>query len=218
MSGNIESVPDRRNVGAYDARMVSRIRRLHRILGLALVVPCLLWAATGLVFHIKPGYAGAYASLKPRTLPLGPEPLVTPQPGWLEVRHLRTSLGDHLLVRTADGWQHLDPATLQPAPPPPEERIRRLVEEAIAADPGRYGTVTGHDGEAFVTSTGVRITFDWDSLSLSQYGRDTAWIDRLYRIHYLQWTGIPWIDRPFALAGLVAIVGLAALGVVIAFR
>ena len=66
------------------------------------------WAATGFVFFLKPGYAGAYAQLEPRWLALDPATaVVAPQPQWLETRHVRTVLGDHLLVRTVTGNLHL---------------------------------------------------------------------------------------------------------------
>ena len=87
-----------------------------------------------------------------------------------------------------------------------------LVAAAIAVDPERYGTIVRRDGESFVTTTGVRVGFDWQRLMLSQEGHDTRRIDRLYRIHYLQWTGVPAIDRPFALLGLAGLVALAIVG------
>jgi uncharacterized iron-regulated membrane protein len=43
-----------------------RVRNLHRIIGIALLLPFFGWAITGMVFFIKPGYAGAYEILTPR--------------------------------------------------------------------------------------------------------------------------------------------------------
>jgi hypothetical protein len=194
-----------------------RVRRLHRVLGLVLVLPIVLWAATGLLFHLKPGWDEAYAPLALPAQPLAGALAVPEGAGWLEVRGLRTSLGAHWLVRTRDGWQHLD-AELQPFPEPDEARLRALVDEAISSDRARYGEITGREDGAFVTTTGAHVELDWASLRLSQRGRDTDRIDALYRVHYLQWTGVPGFDRPFALAGLVALVALALLGLRLARR
>ncbi|HKQ60281.1 MAG TPA: hypothetical protein VJS92_03285 [Candidatus Polarisedimenticolaceae bacterium] len=194
-----------------------RVRGLHRILGLVLLLPILGWAATGFVFFVKPGYAGAYESLRVRRHPLE-------RPEWLETRTLRTALGDHLLARTESGWTHLDPATLAPLPLPDETGIRRLVEDAIATNRVRYGDVVsvvrddGSPPSATVrTSTGVEIQLDWSGLELQQSGRDTRRIDGLYRIHYLQWTGVRTLDRVLGAAGLASLLLLAALGVRLAF-
>ncbi len=45
---------------------MSGTRRFHRLLGLVLLLPILGWAATGLVFFTKPGYAQAYAGIQIR--------------------------------------------------------------------------------------------------------------------------------------------------------
>ena len=54
-----------------------------------------------------------------------------------------------------------------------EAALRRLVDDALAADPGRYGRVARFDGDTAITETGVRVTVDWPRLRLSQSGRDT---------------------------------------------
>jgi hypothetical protein len=195
----------------------ARTRRWHRALGLALSLPLFLWALTGLLFHWKPGWSEAYAPLALPARPLAGTLAIPKDAGWLEVRGLATSLGEHWLVRTSAGWQHLD-ASLAPFPEPDETRLKGLIEEAIAVDPARYGHVTGREDGEFVTSTGAHVALDWSSLRLSQRGRDTDRIDALYRVHYLQWTGIPAIDRPFALAGLAGLVALALAGLRLARR
>ena len=140
-----------------------------------------------------------------------------PDPGWLEARTLRTVLGNHLLVRTSDGWSHLDPATLRPRPLPGDADLRALLGDAIAADTARYGRIAslerGDGGTASATTTtGVAIDLDWRTLSLSQSGRDTRRIDALYRVHYLQWTGIAAVDRALGVIGLVSLLALAVFG------
>ena len=68
-----------------------KARTLHRFIGLILLLPFLAWAATGFVFFLKPGYAGAYEILMPRTYPLDRAASITPDPGWLEYRYFRQS-------------------------------------------------------------------------------------------------------------------------------
>ena len=46
------------------------IRTLHKIIGLLLFVPLVIWAMTGAVFLIKPGYEQAYEKLVVKTYPL----------------------------------------------------------------------------------------------------------------------------------------------------
>ncbi len=199
-------------------------RRWHRRLGLLLLLPFCGWAATGLVFFLKPGYAGAYAGLQPKWLPLTKEaPSVAPRADWLEARRVRTVLGDHLLVRTAGGRLHLHAATGEPFAVPPAEDVTRLVDDALTADPQRYGHVRralpGAPGEpAFETTTGVHVTLEWSTLELSQRGHDTDLLDALYRVHYLQWTGVPAVDRAVGLVGLVGLLVLTALGLRLALR
>lgn len=191
-----------------------RTRRLHRALGLLLTLPILLWAATGLLFHVKPGWEGAYAALAPVAQPMSGTLAIHPGADWIELRALRTSLGEHWLVRTPAGRLHLDSAG-KPFPRPPGERLAAWIDEALASDPERYGRVLApdpDDADGFVTTTGVHVGLDWESLRLSQRGPDTARIDALYRLHYLQWTGVPALDRPLALLGLAGLGALALLG------
>ena len=189
-----------------------------------LVLPMVGWAVTGFVFFVKPGYGGAYELLTVKTYPLeGAAPIglglenQAELRSWLEYRVFRTILGEHLLVRTAAGWQHLSPRTLRPMPAPSDEEVRRLVTDAFAANPPRYGTITRVDSGAISTDTGVEITLDWNRVSLQQRGRDTDRIDRLYKVHYLQWTGNKGIDRVLGFVGLVLVLVSTALGVRLAF-
>ncbi|MEW6212613.1 MAG: hypothetical protein AB1631_30085 [Acidobacteriota bacterium] len=191
----------------------TKARRLHSIIGLTMLLPFFGWALTGFVFYIKPGYAQAYESLQPRLYPLADSPQVKPDPAWLEFRLVKTALGDHLLARTQDGWMHLDPATMRLRDQPTEEEIRRLVTDAFSINPQRYGQIERIEDKTVFTTTGVRVNIDWNRLSLQQRGRDTDRIDLLYRIHYLQWTGIAAIDKTIGPAGLILVILLAILGV-----
>ena len=193
-------------------------RALHRALGITMLLPLLAWAVTGAVFFIKPGYGGAYESLAVRTYPLTAPVSVPPAADWREVRYLKTVLGDHLIARTESGWKQLDPATLQERPAPTEAEVRTLVSDAFTVNPERYGQVATIDGPVITTDTGVRATFDWNRLSLSQRGRDTDRIDAIYRVHYLQWTGVESLDKVLGGLGLLLMIALSGFGVRLLFR
>src|SRR5262245_42243824 len=189
-----------------------RIRKLHRAIGLVMLLPLFGWAITGLIFFLKPGYEGAYESLQPKTYPMEGQITITPNPAWLEVKYFRTILGNHLVVRTSEGWEHLDPTTLKLNNKPSTDEMKRLMNDAFTKNPGRYGQIVEITGEKVTTNTNVRVTVNWKSLSMSQRGTDTDLIDRLYKIHYLQWTGVKWIDRVFGAVGLILIAILSVLG------
>ena len=195
-----------------------RVRSLHRIIGIILLVPFFGWALTGLVFFFKPGYAGAYETLSPKTYALDGAVPVTPEPAWSEFRYLRTILGDHLIAHTDSGWVNLDPVSKQPRTKPTEAELRRLLKDAFSANPQRYGDVASVYGETIKTSTDVEITLDWNTLSLHQKGTDTDRIDLLYRIHYLQWTGVKRIDKVVGLVGPVLVMLLTTLGASLAVK
>src|SRR5687767_8546994 len=141
-------------------------RTLHRIIGVVLVLPMAGWAVTGFIFFVKPGYGGAYESLTVRTYPLDRDALAQDSTNnriqaelgsWLEYRVFRTILGEHLLVRTAAGWHHLNPSTRQPMPVPSDDEVKRLVTDAFAANPPRYGNITRVDRGVISTDTGVEV-------------------------------------------------------------
>ena len=195
-------------------------RRTHRILGLILLLPICGWALTGFVFFMKPGYGAAYGGLHVHEYPFEGLSVPQPRPDWLEIRIVRTFLGDHLLVRVESGPMQLDPTTSRPRELPDDAAIRQLIEDAIAPERARYGdiaSVTRHTGDSpsasIETTTGVKIDLDWTTLALQQSGRDTRRIDTLYRIHYLQWTGIRSVDRVLGVVGLALLIALAILGV-----
>jgi hypothetical protein len=137
---------------------------------------------------------------------------ITSDPDWLELRSLRTVLGDHLLVRTKSGWIQLDPINKQQRNLPSEEDLRNLLKDAFTVNPQRYGAISTVNGTTVTTNTGVEVTLDWNRMSLQQKGRDTDRIDRLYRIHYLQWTGVKSIDRVLGFVGIVLVLVLTSLG------
>jgi hypothetical protein len=198
--------------------MAITLNRAHRLIGIVLLLPIFGWALTGLVFFIKPGYAGAYETLNVRTYPLDSVASVTPQPTWLEYRYLRTVLGDHVIVRTLSGWQNLDAKSLQAKPAPDDAQLTQLLNDAFALHPLRYGRITSIADGTARTDTGVEVTLDWKQMKLQQHGTDTALIDLLYRIHYLQWTGIGPANKMLGVFGLALLIIMALLGAKLAFR
>jgi hypothetical protein len=188
------------------------IRKLHRLLGVLMLLPLLAWAVTGAIFFLKPGYAGAYEILQIKTYPLGSVAPIRPEPSWLEYRRLKTMLGEHLLVRTEEGWRQLDVGTLQPRPAPQGEELMTLFADALPEGSSRYGHLSHVEGVSAATDTGISLTLDWNRLTLSQRGRDTARIDRLYKIHYLQWTGVAAIDKVLGASGVLLVLMLSLFG------
>ena len=194
-----------------------RTRTLHRVIGIILLLPFVGWATTGLVFFIKPGYTGAYEVLAPKLYPIKNQLLISEDPNWLEVRYLRTILGDHLLVRTESGCMNLNPDDRR-ARLATSDETRRLVQDALSVNPNRYGQIVAVNGDTITTDTGVVVTIDWNRMTLQQTGTDTKWIDLLYRIHYLQWTGVKSIDRVVGFTGITLVLVLTGLGARLAFR
>jgi uncharacterized iron-regulated membrane protein len=194
-----------------------QVRRIHRLIGIVLLLPFFGWALTGLVFFLKPGYGGAYGTLMPKTYPIKTQLAINTQAGWQELRYIRTILGDHLLVRTETGWANLDPTTNQRRSAPTESELRTLLRDAFSANPERYGDITTVNGNTAQTNTGVEVTVDWNRMTFQQTGKDTDRIDLLYRIHYLQWTGVRIIDRIVGLVGIALVLTLTCLGAWLAF-
>ena len=194
-----------------------KIRRFHRIIGMIMIIPFLGWALTGLVFFIKPGYMEAFEILSIKTYG-NQEPFLVPaNSNWLEVRMLKSVLGNHLLVKTIDGWDHLNPTTLDTLELPSKQDIRRLVEDAISVNPQRYGNIVTVTKNHIETDKNVTIQLDWSQMLLSQKGSDTALINTMYKIHYLQWTGIKIVDRILGSLSLGLICILAIFGVLLLY-
>ena len=186
-------------------------RKQHRLLGCILLLPFIAWSLTGVFFLVRPAYEQAYSVLSPKTYSAD-QINISAQPEWQEMRLLKTVLGLHLLVKQEGGWQQLDPDSLEVRATPVEADLVSFVEDAISQDTLRYGELLPGESDPFRTSTGVTIAVNWDSLSLYQQGLDTRWIDRIYRIHYLQWTGIAFLDTILGVAGLLLLLLITATG------
>jgi hypothetical protein len=187
-------------------------RALHRVIGLVMLLPLAGWAVTGAIFFVKPGYAGAYELLQVKTYPLEANIAMQTDPSWTEARFVKTILGEHLLARTSRGWLHLDPRSLQPRPEPSADDLGVLVTDAFSANPARYGRVASIEGYNITTDTGVRVELDWNRLALTQRGKDTDRLDALYKIHYLQWTGVKGLDKVLGALGILLVLALSLLG------
>lgn len=198
--------------------MIVTPQRLHKLIGITLLLPFLGWIVTAFIFYFKPGYDQAYESLQFKTYALENVVILPANPEWLEVRYFRTILGNHLCVRTAAGWSQVDPVTLKSRTQPVEEDLRVLIADAVSFNSERYGSIASISKDQILTTTGVRVTMDWQRMSLSQRGADTDLIDLMYRIHYLQWTGIATIDKILGPLGLLLIFVLSLLGIRLALK
>jgi hypothetical protein len=187
-------------------------RRLHKWIGLLLLAPVLAWATTGVFFLVRPAFEEAYSALQVKSYPLTAPLEIAIGEQWLEYRYLETVLGRHLLVRTTAGWTHLNAQTGAQFNEPAADVLAVLVSDAISINPSRYGEIAASNANSFVTSTGVDIEVFWQSLSLSQMGNDTRWINQVYDIHYLRWTGVDWLDEVLGLIGLVLLILMTATG------
>lgn len=177
-----------------------------------MLAPLVLWGLTGIIFLLKPGYEGAYQKLTPKLYTLQQTLNVASAPEWQEVRVLRTILGDHLLVNLQGQWKQLDPVTLDERDAPSESNIKALVSDAISIDAKRYGEIESIEAGVVVTNTGVEISLDWPTMTLRQKGLDTRIIGALYKVHYLQWLGVPWLNKILGALGIVLLLCLSALG------
>ena len=166
-----------------------------------MLLPFIAWSASAVFFLVRPGYDEAYERPTVQQYPAQHAYTIPVNENWLETRYFNTVLGEHLIVRQADGWRHLHADTLQEWTLPSPAQVSLLLEEAIAANSRRYGELISVEGNQATTDTGVELSLDWTTLSISQSGRDSRWIDRIYSIHYLQWTGIELIDNFLVLAG-----------------
>ena len=187
-------------------------KKLHRLIGFAVATPLLLWALTGIVFLIKPGYAGAYDQLSPQRYEIRDTIRLVPAKGWREIKLFRTVLGDHLIVNDGGIWRHLDPTTLLDRPPPSEKELKALIGDAMISDSERYGNIVNVQHGIVSTDTGVEITLDWSRMALGQSGRDTRLINTLYKIHYLQWLGEQKADKVLGVLGIFMLIALLATG------
>jgi len=181
-----------------------------------MIFPFIAWAITGVFFFIKPGYSTAYERLPVKTYLLAEDDInqltVSMQQSWLEVRYLRSILGLHLLAKNNQGWQQVDPITQKMIKQPTKLQVSTLINDAISINPQRYGQIKEIGGLDVTMTTNVTVTLDWNKMNLQQKGADTAFINTMYKIHYLQWTGLKSLDKVLGIIGLALVIILAMLG------
>lgn len=195
------------------------VKKYHKYLGFILLLPFITWAVTGVFFFFKPGYSQAYEKLLIETYPINTSISSVKNNHWSEIRVIRSILGYHLLVKDLKkAWHQLDLNTLQPTFLPSEQQITILVEDAIKHNPERYGDILRINNTEIVTSTNVTISLNWQTMSLKQKGADTEFIQLMYKLHYLQWTGIPLMDKVLGVIGLLLVLILAFLGMFLSFK
>jgi hypothetical protein len=187
-------------------------KRIHRIIGLLLVLPVIGWTFTGIIFFIKPGYEAAYDQLAVKTYPLEKSFVIPESKDWTEVRLLKTILGYHLLVKTDNGFQHLDPISFQSKEIPVDLELSSLFDDSFSNKSERYGHVISSDDFKVMTSTGIEVSLNWSRLTLGQKGEDTKLINTLYKIHYLQWTPYKGINQYMGIIGLILLLALTIFG------
>ncbi len=205
--------------------MTPNLRKMHRLAGLLLAVPLILWMITGLLFHVKYRYSEAYEAL---AAPIRMEEVAwqdaTLSPAQIFSRHqldTNSQLGLHIhpsgkavyAVAIQGKGVVIDAATGEILTPATEEETRRWVAAAVAASTHaeRFGhaqaaredrhfsswTGTENPAWAFEFSGSKTVTADCVTGEISQTGALNDWIDLTYRVHYLQWT--PWKSVNIAL-------------------
>lgn len=208
-------------------------RKIHKTIGLVMVLPMIGWIVTGLIFFIKPGYQEAYDQVKIKTYPLERRFDIPYSADWTEVKLIRTVIGYHLLVKSPDGNSHLDPFTLAPKAFKNNEELVDLLNDAFTKNSERYGITDSFSVDSspelqdkttttepikVITTTGVEVALNWTGLSLRQTGADTKLINTLYKIHYLQWTPSKTFNQYFGSFGLLLLLLLTFFGTKIYFQ
>lgn len=177
-----------------------------------MLLPMIGWALTGLVFFIKPGYEGAYEILQLKTYPLASGFVVPANESWEEAKLQKSVLGIHLLVKSNGQSKNIDPVTHELVPLPEEQALTTLFEDTISQNPERYGFVDSIEDSGALTSTGIKIELDWNTLTFTQKGFDRSLIGAMYKIHYLQWTPWPLLNQVLGVFGLFLLMALTFFG------
>ncbi|WP_286269264.1 PepSY domain-containing protein [Thalassotalea hakodatensis] len=187
------------------------MRKIHQILGLIMLLPIIAWAITGTYFFFKPGYQEAYQALNVKTYPLTYIDKL-PKGKWLETKQLKTVLGQHVLLKDNKQWHHFIMPSWQAVDTLSKKQINALVADAITANKTRYGEIKSITNNQILTTTNVAITLNWPLLSLRQQGKDTDFINTMYNIHYLRWSGNKTLDQYLGVIGLFLVLLLAGIG------
>ena len=208
----------------------SPIRPFHRLTGVLVAVPLLIWISTGLLFHVKHRYGEAYEQLQvpaaaARWDRVGVSPAQLVREGKLDPGG-RLSLAVHpsgamVYQGLSKGRRvSIDGSTGRPLQPASPETGKEWVEAAVKNAPHarRYDSALRHErtGDHAVTvffRGGKEVRVDLLTGELSQQGALNKWIDLTYRLHYLQWT--PWqsVNIALVIAAALAVLALTASGI-----
>jgi len=189
------------------------VYRYHRYLGYLLILPITLWALTGAIFLVKPGYKMAYEQLQIITYPLTSPVLLQPDNQWQDLRISRSVIATHYRVKIAQQWQQINIQDNSVLAEPTPAIVVNLLQDAIKHDPQRYGSILSYQDGVAVTDTEVKLMFDWHALSLRQQGGDSRFFNMLYNIHYLRWTGNEIVDQCLGYLGLLLLIAISFTGI-----
>ncbi len=221
-------------------------RRFHRFLGLSLVLPLVLWTATGLLFHVKHRYAEAYEALQAPvrgssdlsrfTVPLAQAAAGDRFEKGCVPRFALRPDGRGAWFGRKDGKGVAVDAETGGILGEGEERISSewgLAAVRASAHAARYGelvkvgpshraqpsvlTLSKNSSLDLFFSGGKTVTIDRLTGEIAQTGALNDWIDFTYRVHYMQWT--PWksVNVALVLVAVPLVLGLAVSGVRMAF-
>jgi hypothetical protein len=216
-------------------------RRFHRLLGLSLVLPLVLWIATGLLFHVKHRYAEAYETLQ------------APARGAADLSRFTVSAAQAAATGFFDkgcvprfalrpdgrgAWfgrkeghgVAVDAATGEPLREAEEDISSEwgLTAVRASAHAARYGvpvaigsarhahssplTLSQNPSLDLSFSGGKTVTVDRLTGEIAQTGALNDWIDFTYRVHYLQWTSWKAVNVGLVLVAVPLVLALAATG------
>ncbi|MBI5434804.1 MAG: hypothetical protein HZA52_18370 [Planctomycetes bacterium] len=219
------------------------MRRFHRLLGTILVLPLVLWIATGVLFHVKHRYDEAYEALAvpPESAPDWSRATVAP------ADVLATGLADAPLTLAAHPSGRLayfgrrgaapvaiDAETGAPIEPASDGVARRWLAAALARSPhaARYGEEIGaeearetsartgaEDPVLVVRTSGAKtVRIDRVTGEIRQSGELNSFIDATYAMHYLQWTPWPALNVALVLVAVPLVLLLAFTGARLALQ
>lgn len=188
-------------------------RRMHKIVGIMLILPMLGWTCTGLVFLTKPGYKDAYEQLTVKAYPLEKSFIIPASTSWQEATLIRSILGYHLLVNDEGNMLNLNPITFQKSEIPSHSQLTSLLKDAFSNNKQRYGEIVSITDEVAKTSTGIEVRLNWNTLTLRQKGKNTKLISTLYKIHYLQWSPFKSFNLILGIVGLLLLITIIVSGI-----
>jgi uncharacterized iron-regulated membrane protein len=190
-------------------------RTLHRLIGITMTIPLLVWIVTGILFQVKYRYSEAYEPIGLKTPSVWSEAHVSPSElvnsGKMDAG-AKLELFTHPSKVPAYAGVHsgmpvaVNAGTGEYIPEATEEEMKHWADDAVelSHNAARYGAIIKRsDGKRLSALTGVQdpamvfeysegktVTVDRITGEMSQTGKINDWIDWTYQLHYLQWT--PW--------------------------